>query len=191
MALPEGIVKASLLTSVAAFLAVTAAILSAQSLAEIAAQEKKRREKMPPSKVIRDDDLKSSGASVSEMGTESTDSPTLDPPLDAESVQEEMQSDWPQVFAECRSRYDAVKSVRDQKQDLIVTGLPIGTDLERIPCARIMINEFTPGWIRYAIDCERIAEEVVAHEEEMRQIQDQCHNEARIRGIPPGEARLD
>lgn len=185
--------KATLWTSAAACLVVAAAIVSAQSLAELAEKEKKRREKLPPSKVIRDDDLRSSGsgASVSEMGTEGADSPALDPPQDAESVHEEMQSDWPEVFAACRSRYDAAKALRDQKLDLIVTGLPIGTDLERIPCARIMTNEFTPGWVRYAIDCERLEEEVKEQEAEMRQIQDECRNEARIRNIPPGEARLD
>ena len=62
--------KAPSLMSVLICLAVTAAILSAQSLAEIAEQEKKRREKLPPSKVVRDQDLAASraSASVSEMG---------------------------------------------------------------------------------------------------------------------------
>ena len=63
--------------------------------------------------------------------------------------------------------------------------------MERIACARIMRLEFTPGWIRYAIDCERLEEEVREQEAEMRQIQEECFNEARIRNIPPGEARLD
>jgi hypothetical protein len=170
-------------------LVVTAAILSAQSLAEIAEQEKRRREKLPPSKVIRDEDLIVSGenAFVSEMGT---DSDVADFPI-PEPAEEKPESDWPSVFASCRSRYDGAKAVRDQKQDLIVTGLPIGTDLGRIPCARIMILEFTPGWIRYAIDCERLEEEVREQEAEMRQIQEECFNEARIRNIPPGEARLN
>ena len=174
--------------SVLVSLVVTAAILSPQSLAEIAEQEKKRREKLPPSKVIRDDDLTVSGSgSVSEMGTASevTDFPTPAP------AEQDTESDWPSVIAGCRSRYDAAKAVRDEKQDLIVTGLPIGTDLGRIPCARIMILEFTPGWIRYAIDCERIEEEVREQEAEMREIQEECFNEARIRNIPPGEARLN
>ena len=175
--------------SVLVSLVVTAAILSAQSLAEIAEQERKRREKLPPSEVIRDADLIASGenASVSEMGT---DSEVADFPI-PEPAEERTESDWPSIFAGCRSRYDAAKAVRDEKQDLIVTGLPIGTDLGRIPCARIMILEFTPGWIRYAIDCERLEEEVREQETEMHQIQEECFNEARIRNIPPGEARLN
>lgn len=176
--------------SVLVCLAAIAAALSAQSLAEIAERERKRRENLPPSKVIRDEDLRDAGdGSFSQIGShpETTDFP----PPEVAAAEEETESDWPRVLADCRARYDAAKAVRDQKRDLIVNGLPIGTDLEPIPCARIMRNEFTPGWIRYAIDCERIAAELREHEEEMHQIQEECHNEARIRNVPPGEARLD
>jgi hypothetical protein len=169
---------------------VTSAVLSAQSLGEIAEREKKRREKLPPTKVIRDEDLTSSGGAVSEMGTDS-ESPITPPPAPLASDEEESESDWPSVFADCRTRYDAAKALRDQKLDLIVTGLPIGTDLERIPCSVIMSREFMPGWIQYSFDCERLEKEASEHEAEMRAIQDECLNEARIRSIPPGEARLD
>ena len=171
-------------------LGVTGAFLSAQSLAEIAEKERKRRESLPQSKVIRNEDLAVSRgrASVSEIGSasERTDSPAAEA-----ATQEEPASDWPRVLASCRSRYQAAKDARDEKRDLIVTGLPIGTDLQRIPCARIMRNEFVPGWVRYAIDCERLEEEVREQEAEMRAIQEECLNEARIRNVPPGEARLD
>jgi len=184
--------KATSPMSVLICLTVTAAVLSAQSLAEIAEREKKRREKLTPAKVIRDEDLTSSGSggSVSEMGTGSEPGVTT-PPAQLASAEEETDSDWPSVFADCRSRYDAAKTIRDQKQDLIVNGLPIGTDLERIPCSVIMSREFMPGWIRYSIDCERLEEEVRQQEAEMRAIQEECYNEARIRSVPPGEARLD
>ena len=181
------------LLSVVVCLMVPAALLSAQSLAEIAAQEKKRREKLPATKVIRDEDLPTSGtgsASETEENAEPATTPAPAPSPAQEEV-EKAQSDWPSVFADCRSRYDAAKALRDQKLDLIVNGLPIGTDLERIPCARIMINEFTPGWVRYAIDCERLEKEVGEQEATMRSIQDECYDAARVRWIPPGEARLD
>jgi len=182
--------KASSPMSVLIGLTVTAAVLSAQSLAEIAEREKERREKLPPTKVIRDEDLASSGGAVSEMGTDSEPSVTP-PPAPLASSEEEPESDWPSVLADCRSRYEAAKAVRDQKQDLIVNGLPIGTDLERIPCSVIMSREFMPGWILYSFDCERLEQEVRQQETEMRAIQDDCYNEARIRSIPPGEARLN
>ena len=185
----ETFMRAVAAMSLLVCLVATVAILSAQSLAEVAKQERKRREKLPPSEVVRDEDLIASGenASVSEMGTDSEVAAFPIP----EPAEERTASDWPSIFANCRSRYDAAKAVRDEKQDLIVTGLPIGTDLGRIPCARIMILEFTPGWIRYAIDCERLEEEVDEQEAEMRLIQEECFNEARIRNIPPGEARLN
>ena len=175
-------------------LAVTASVATAQSLAEIAEKEKERRRKLPASKVIRDQDLATAQGNVSVTGSEaepeSVDTAAAEP-TPAAPVEEEPESDWPRVFASCRSRYDAAKADRDQKQDLIVNGLPIGTDLERIPCSRIMINEFMPGWIQYAIDCERLQEEMKAQEAVMKEIQEECLNEARIRNIPLGEARLN
>ena len=172
-------------------LAVTASVSTAQSLAEIAEKEKERRRKLPASKVIRDQDLATAQGNVSVTGSEAEPESIDTAPTPAAPVEEEPESDWPRVFASCRSRYDAAKAVRDQKQDLIVNGLPIGTDLERIPCSRIMINEFMPGWIQYAIDCERLQEEMKAQETVMVEIQEECLNEARIRNIPPGGARLN
>jgi len=172
-------------------LAVTASVSTAQSLAEIAEKEKERRRKLPASKVIRDQDLATAQGNVSVTGSEAEPESIDTAPTPAAPVEEEPESDWPRVFASCRSRYDAAKADRDQKQDLIVNGLPIGTDLERIPCSRIMINEFMPGWIQYAIDCERLQEEMKVQEAVMVAIQEECLNEARIRNIPPGEARLN
>jgi len=175
-------------------LAVTASVSSAQSLAEIAEKEKERRQKLPRSKVIRDQDLATAKGNLSVTGSEAepeTVDTAASEPAPAAPVEEEPESDWPRVFASCRSRYDAAKAVRDQKQDLIVNGLPIGTDLERIPCSRILINEFMPGWIQYALDCERLQEEMKAQEAVMKEIQEECLNEARIRNIPPGQARVN
>jgi hypothetical protein len=171
-------------------LLLTTTVLSAQSLAEIAAKEKERREKIPPSKVLGNEDLAGAEGNVSVTGKKTEPEAIATVPAEPLPTANK-KSDWPEVFASCRSRYDAAKKLRDEKQDLIVNGLPIGTDLQRIPCQRIMINEFTPGWIRYAIDCERLEEEVKAQEVEMQKIQDDCLNEARKRSIPPGEARLD
>src|SRR3989304_1260445 len=139
-------------------LAVTASVSTAQSLAEIAEKEKERRRKLPASKVIRGQDLAPAKGTVSVTGR-GADPESIDTaPTPAAPEEEEPESDWPRVFASCRSRYDAAKAVRDQKQDLIVNGLPIGTDLGRIPCSALMIHEFTPGWLQYAIDCERLQE---------------------------------
>ena len=172
-------------------LAVTASVSTAQSLAEIAEKEKERRQKLPTSKVIRDQDLATAQGNVSVTGSKAEPEPVDTAPTPAVPVEEEKESDWPRVFASCRSRYETARTIRDQRRDLIVNGLPIGTDLERIPCSRILINEFLPGWIQYAIDCERLQEEMKAQEAVMVEIQEECLNEARIRNIPPGRARLN
>jgi hypothetical protein len=172
-------------------LLLSATASSAQSLAEIAEKERQRREKLPPSKVIRDADLAASGGKgVSIAGKEAGADIRAPEVAPIEPIEEDPESDWPRVFASCQARFDAAKAVRDEKMDLIVTGLPIGADLKPIPCYRIRAREFLPGWIRYAIDCETLENEVKEQEALMKEIQEECLNEARIRNIPPGAARL-
>ena len=168
-----------------------AGICFAQSLAEVAEKERERRQKLPPSKVIRDEDLEASGGKTVSLVGKETDQRTVAEILDGDtSDNRNEESDWPEVWADCQARYDAAQNARNERLYLIQKGLPIGADLERIPCSVINARGFLPGWIRYSIDCERLAEEVKEKQALMDEIQEDCLNEARIRSVPPGEARL-
>ena len=169
-----------------------AGICFAQSLAEVAEREKERRQNLLPSKVIRDEDLEASGGEKVSLAGKETDQRTVAEILDGEDGRpdEASESDWPEVLADCQARYDTAKNARNERLYLIQKGLPIGADLERIPCSMINARGFLPGWIRYSIDCERLAEEVQEKQALMDEIQEECLNEARIRSVPPGAARL-
>ena len=173
-------------------LSLIAGIGYAQSLAEVAEKERERREKLPPSKVIRDEDLAASGGRTLSLTGKEGDQRTVAEILDGEDAEaeEEPTSDWPQVLADCPARYDAAEHARNERLYLIQKGLPIGADLERIPCSVINSRGFIPGWVRHALDCERLAEEAKEKQALMDQIQEECLNEARIRSVPPGAARL-
>ena len=172
-------------------LTLTAGLAYAQSLAEVAERERQRREKLPPSRVIRGEDLEASGGKTVSLAGKEADERTVAEILDGEEGdRDEPESDWPQVLAECQARYDAAKNARNERLYLIQKGLPIGADLERIPCSVINTRGFLPGWIRYSIDCERLAKEAEEKQALMDEIQEECFNEARIRSVPPGAARL-
>ena len=169
-----------------------AGVCFAQSLAEVAEKERERRQKLPPGKVIRDEDLEASEGKTVSLAGKQTDQRTVAEILDGEDgpPDDASDSDWPEVLADCQTRYDAAKHARNERLYLIQKGLPIGADLERIPCSVINARGFLPGWIRYSIDCERLAEEVKEKQAMMDEIQEECLNEARIRSVPPGAARL-
>ena len=169
-----------------------AGVCFAQSLAEVAEKEKERRQKLPPGTVIRDEDLEASGEKPASLAEKETDQRTVAEILDGEDGRpdEADESDWPEVWADCQARYGAAENARNERLYLIQKGLPIGADLERIPCSVINARGFLPGWIRYSIDCERLAEEVKEKQALMDEIQEECFNEARIRSVPPGAARL-
>ena len=167
-----------------------AGISFAQSLAEVAEKERQRRQKLPPGDVIRDEDLEASGGKTVSLAEKETDQRTVAEILDGDKPENDEASDWPEVWADCQARYAAAENARNERLYLIQKGLPIGADLERIPCSVINTRGFLPGWIRYSIDCERLAEEVKEKQAQMDEIQEECLNEARIRSVSPGAARL-
>ncbi len=168
-----------------------AGICFAQSLAEVAEKERERRQNLLPSKMISDEDLEASGGkNVSLVGKE-TDQRTVAEVLDGEDGRpdEASESDWPEVLADCQARYDTAKNARNERLYLVQKGFPIGADLERIPCSMINARGFLPGWIRYFIDCERLAEEVQEKQALMDEIQESAstkHESEAFPLAPPG-----
>ncbi len=164
-----------------------------QSLAEIAKKEKERRKNLPSSKVFREEDLAAAeGKTASETGKPSEpDARDLRrDPRPLESSDSDSESDWEEVFQSFRTRYDAAKAARDRNRDLFYNGIPIGVDLKRIRCPVILTRQFIPGYMQHAITCSSIQEEIEKQEALMVEIQNECHNAARVRGIVPGRARL-
>jgi hypothetical protein len=164
-----------------------------QSLAEIAKKEKERRKNLPSSKVFREEDLKAAeGRTASETGKppepEAGDSRREPSPIAAGNSESE--SDWEEVFQTFRARYDAAESARDRNRDLFYNGIPIGVDQKRIRCPVILTRQYMPGYMQHAITCSSIKEEIEKQEALMVEIQEECYNAARIRGVVPGRARL-
>ncbi len=181
---------------VLALVVVTASLASAQSLAEIAKKEKRRRDKIPAGRVYGEHDLRTSG--------------TTDVPLEAEETQEneiprdkiddwvhrqedrdrKREEEWDRTFPAFKSRFASVLAVRDEYADLYFNGLPIGADNKRISCARILARWSVPGWTQHAIACESLEEKIKAQEAILKEIEEECLEAARRLGIPPGKARL-
>ncbi len=163
-----------------------------QSLAEVAQKEKKRRQNLPASPVFREEDLKAAkGKTASEIGTASENNRRDSIEKPSATERRDSESDWDEVFQTFRTRYDAAKASKDRNLDLFYNGIPVGAELKRIPCPRLLARQFIPGYMQHAITCSSIQEDIAKQQALMAEIQEECHNAARIRGVVPGRARLE
>lgn len=153
-----------------------------QSLGELAKKEKERRQKLTPSKVIKDEDLgKARGGTFSGSEAEATPStadegekPRSSASASSSSSQQERLA--AQLHAEYQSRYDNKKSrLADEQKTL--------ADCEAARGIYIL-NRAGPR------NCDTEARYVSEVEEELRQIENELMEKARKAGIPPGKVRL-
>ena len=171
---------------------ILASSIHGQSLAELAEKERERRQKQPTGKVYREGDLEAAGDRVSIVGVETSESEEDREAREKEKSDRDREKDreWEKVFSSYRDRYDAVKAARDRHVDQYINGIPAGAEGKRIPCRRILSRWHLPGWIEHAIACERIEEKIKEQEALLKEIETECLEAARKRGIIPGRARL-
>ncbi len=171
-------------------IALCAGIVSAQSLAEVAKKERERREKLSKSKVIRDDDLAGAGGKTASMAGREFEEGAADFVDDSlEEKKREDESKWDAVLASCRRRLHRVKAARAENTELFVEGLPVRTDGGRMPCSTILARGWFPGYVQHAFTCESLQKEIEEQDAQIKGIEEECLNEARKLGIPPGTAR--
>lgn len=169
--------------------------VSAQSLAEIAKQEKQRRERIPTGRVYSEEDLRVSGTAHSNTEEEDQNQPTPNEKLDdwmkrQEGRDRKREEAWEKIFASFKLRFGSVLALRDEYADLYFNGIPIGADNKRISCRRILARWSVPGWTQHAMTCESLEDKIREQEALLKEIEDECLEAARRLGIPPGEARL-
>jgi hypothetical protein len=168
-------------------IALGAGLVSAQSLAELAKKERERRERLPKSKVIRDGDLADAGGKTASMAGREIEEGDGDDSLEEKKRKDE--SKWDAVLAWCRRRLQRVKAVRAENTELFVEGLPVRTDGGRMPCSTILARGWYPGYVQHAFTCESLQKEIGEQDAQIKGIEEECLNEARKLGIPPGTAR--
>jgi hypothetical protein len=165
---------------IAALLCLIAFPASPQSLAELAKKEKERRQKLPPSKVITDEDLKKvEGDTFSVTGVEAAPSAAgRNAEASANSGTSLSQKDRgiAELHARYQQRYESQKvSIARARENLADCQAARGIYILNRAAKR---------------DCRAAEQSVRAAEDALRRIEDELMNEARKAGIPPGRVRL-
>jgi len=164
-----------------------AGLASAQSLAELAKKEKERREKIAESeaaKVITAEELtKTQGEESKKTDSETTDEvpQASSRGVIAESPKPSVTFDsWDDTFAQYREAYQEAKAHLKFAQDFqrhCEEGTP-PPPMPRVPGGYWVVN------------CEGVPESIAEIRNLMTEIQEECLDQARRNGIPPGRARL-
>lgn len=166
---------------IAALLFLIAFPASAQSLGELAKKEKERRQKLPPSKVITEEDLKKVGGDTfSVSGVEAAPSTRQESETgssaNSSSSPSQKDREIAELHARYQQRYDSQKASIARAQE----------HLADCQAARgiYILNRASKR------DCRSAEQSVREAEDALRRIEDELMNEARKAGIPPGRVRL-
>jgi hypothetical protein len=177
------------LSFASACLLVAASLTSGQSLADLAKKEKERRknvEKDAPVRVITDEDL-GTGTPESDGERAEVEAPTpteTESSVDASvpSSRDRMTADpWNEIFAGFREAYFEARQALETARGF-QSHCENGTEPPPLPPVE-------GGF--WMLNCDGIPADIERIMKEMNEIQEECFDQARRMGVPPGRARLN